>query len=93
MANSISRAWERFREGFALTSSEIIESNQAARHNLQNDEAIKEGYSASSRVYQYPEIPDLIDRLRRGFQNVISDDCDRTQSQKTVGSKGLMADR
>jgi hypothetical protein len=70
MPESIRHLWDQFKGGFSLTPSEIIEANQAERINRENDEAIQGGYSISSRHYRTPEIPDLVDRLRRGFQAV-----------------------
>jgi hypothetical protein len=83
MVESIFHAWEQFKEGVSLTSSEIVESNQAERTNRENDEAIEGGYSVSPRIYRTAEIPSLLDRLRRGFRNVFSADCDSAKAIRT----------
>ncbi len=67
MIKTIEKALERFLEGFSLTPDEQREFEEAERKNAENDEAIKRGYSVSSRKTAHPEIPDFLARVRRGI--------------------------
>ncbi|MBI5422259.1 hypothetical protein HZA44_03960 [Candidatus Peregrinibacteria bacterium] len=70
MMDPIEKALERFCEGFSLTDEERTALEEAERKNAENDEAILHGYSASSREYQYPQIPGIVARFRRGISNL-----------------------
>jgi len=70
MIENFKKAVHRFSEGFDLTPDEQREFDTCERKNRENDETIMGGYSVGSRKYRTPEIPDLLERIRRGFQNV-----------------------
>jgi len=71
MSPSFNEALSRFKEGFAYTSEEQQEFDDCERENRDNVEAIMGGYSAANRRFRKPEVPDFMDRVRRGIRQAI----------------------
>ena len=61
----------RFKEGFAYTPEEQKEIERCDRICVESLEAIQGGYSVASRRFPNPEVPDLLDRVRRGLQQAL----------------------
>ncbi len=70
MIERAKKTWSRFLEGYALTPVEKRDYDECMDENRDNVEAIRGGYSAASRKWRTPEIPDFLERIRRGIKHL-----------------------